>query len=117
MTVASEIVFEEESAGNLGEALVDSDKAGQETAPITVVGLTSTTSLAGLFQAGFFGLAALPLFPLESSAAEEPSAVGRGNGGGEERATLEDTEQSEKGVCSGAEAPSEDNDEEDDGGD
>lgn len=61
MTVVSETVFEEESAGNLGEALVDSDKTGQETAPITVVGLTST----GLFQAGFFGLAALPLFALE----------------------------------------------------
>lgn len=98
--------FEDESAESLGEALVASDKAGQESASIAVV--TSTRPLEGLFQAGF-GLAAMPLLPLELSAAAELL-------GGGEGATFE-AEQSEKGTCSGTGVASDDKDEDDEGGD
>lgn len=91
-------VLEEESAGNLGEVLVDSDKGGQATAPIT--GPTSTTSLEGLFQAGLFGRAALLLCPLGLSAAEETSAGGGGEGEERAAATAFDGEQLEEGFCS-----------------
>ncbi len=77
-------VFEAESADDLGEALVDSDNAGQETAPIT--GPTSTTPFEGLFQASFFGRAALPLLASEPSTDKAFSGGGDGEavfGGGE----------------------------------
>lgn len=90
-------VLEDESAGNLGEALADSDKAGQATAPIT--GPTSTTSLEGLFQAGFFPRAALPFCPSALSAAAEEASAG-GGGEGEERAVAA---VAEEGFCSGTE--------------
>lgn len=70
-------VLEDESADNLEEALVDSDKAGQDTAPIT--GLPSTAPLEGLFQAGFLERPALPLLASELSAA----AVSELSAGGE----------------------------------
>lgn len=89
---ASETVFEVESTSDLGEALVDSDNGGQETAPIT--GPTSTTPFEGLFQASFFGRAALPLLTSEPSTAEELS------GGGDGEAVFRG-EKSENVVCSG----------------
>lgn len=96
-TGTSVTVLEDESAGNLGEALADSDKAGQATAPIT--GPTSTTSLEGLFQAGFFPRAALPFCPSALSAAAEEASAG-GGGEGEERAVAA---VAEEGFCSGTE--------------
>lgn len=104
--------FEDGSAEGLGEALVDSDKAGQESASIAVG--TSTSPLEGLFQAGFLGLVALPLLPLELSAAAE--LLGGGEEEEEEGAAFEG-EQSEKGSCSGTDVASDDKDEDDEGGD
>lgn len=57
----------EESDVGFTESLAASDKAGQDTAPIT--GLTSATSLGGIFQAGFFGAPAL--FALSASELSE----------------------------------------------
>lgn len=69
-------MLEEDKSVNddFGEGLVDSDKAGQETAPIT--GPTSTTPFDGLFQASFFGRPALPLLASGLSAAMVLSAAG-----------------------------------------
>lgn len=100
--------FEDGSADSLDEALVDSDKAGQESA--SIVGVASTTPLEGLFQAGFFCIAAMPLLPLELSAAAELL------GGGEEGTAFEG-EQSEKGICSGRDVANDDKDEDEEGGD
>lgn len=47
--------LEDESTDGLGEALVDSDKAGQVSASITEP--SSTMPFVGLFQATFLGLA------------------------------------------------------------
>ena len=90
--------MEEESANDLGEALADSDKGGQDAAPIT--GPTSTTPFEGLFQVGFLDRAAALLLLLES---EPPSAVKEISGGGdeEEAEAAFEGEQSEKIVCSG----------------
>lgn len=79
-TDPSETVFGEEESANddFGEGLVDSDNAGQETAPMT--GPTSTTPFDGLFHASFFGRAALLLLASKFSAAIELS------GGGEDEA-------------------------------
>ena len=72
-----ERVFKVESVDDLGEALVDSNRVGQDTAPIA--GLASTTPLfEGLFQASFFGRAALPSLP--------PSEPSPAFGGGDNEA-------------------------------
>ena len=85
-----ERVFEVESVDDLGEALVDSDRAGQDTVPIT--GLASTTPLfEGLFQASFFGRAALPSLP--------PSEPSPASGGGDNEAIF-GGEESGNGVAS-----------------
>lgn len=103
--------LEDESAEGLGEALVDSERAGQEAAPITEP--DSTTPFESLFQAGFFDFSAMPLsLPLELSAAEELSIAG----GGEEGAGA-GGEQSEKGICSDTVGASEDRDDDDEGRD
>lgn len=76
---SSVVVLTEESDVNLAVCLVDSDKAGQETAPIT--GPTSTTPLEGLFQAGFTAASQLvstagPVELTESRDAEEEEEDG-----------------------------------------
>lgn len=107
--------LEDESAEGLGEALVDSERAGQEAAPITEP--DSTTPLESLFQAGFFDFAAMPLsLPLELSAAEELSIAGGGEEGAGAGAAL-GGEQSEIGICSDTEGASEDRDDDDEGRD
>lgn len=105
--------LEDESADGLGEALVDSERAGQEAAPITEP--DSTTPFESLFQAGFLDFAAMPLSsPLELSAAEELSIAG----GGEEGAGAAlGGEQSEIGICSDTEGASEDRDDDEEGRD
>lgn len=102
-------VLEDESDDNLVEALVDSDKAGQETAPIT--GPASTTPLEGRFQAGLLGRPALPSLVSVLSA---PAKLELSSGGDEEAAF---GEESENGGWSGTEVVSDDDEEEDDGGD
>ena len=93
--------MEEESANDLGEALADSDKAGQDAAPIT--GPTSTKPFEGLLQADFLDRAAALLLLLES---EPPSAAKEISGGGddEEDEVAFEGEQPEKVVCSDKEA-------------
>lgn len=89
-----------ESTANLGEALAESERAGQESAPIT--GPASTTPLEGLFQAGFLvGAVALP--PSLASWFSEDVKL---SAGGEAVAGV-----------SVAEAASEDSDDDDDNGD
>lgn len=69
---------EASTLGDLGEALADSDNAGQDTAsPIT--GPASTASLDGLFHAGFLGWTETTLPPLQSGlSSEPPSGCGAG---------------------------------------
>lgn len=69
-----------ESEGDLAGARVDSDKAGQETAPMT--GPTSATApFEGLFQAGLF-----PPLPFSELSAIDSSTAKVGDGGGAARA-------------------------------
>lgn len=109
--------LEDESAEGLGEARVDSERAGQEAAPITEP--DSTTPFESLFQAGFFDFAAMPLsLPLELSAAEELSIAGGGEeGAGAGAGAALGGEQSERGICSDTEGPSEDRDDDEEGRD
>ena len=103
-------VLDDESAEILGDALLDAaDKEGQEIAPIT--GPTSATPLEGLFQAGFLGRPALSLLLSEPSAAD----VLELSMGGEAGAGLGD----ESANCGWSETDvvSDDEDEDDDGGD
>jgi hypothetical protein len=68
----SETIFEDDSAGDgFGEGLVDSDKAGHEVASITGLVISATPFDAGLFQAGFFALPALPFLLSELSIAAQ----------------------------------------------
>ena len=97
----SERVFEVESANDLGKALVDSDRAGQENVPIT--GTTSTTpqfegAFEGLFQASFFGRAALPSLP--------PSEPSPASGGGDGEAIIGGEESESGATSSGGETES-----------
>jgi hypothetical protein len=68
------------SAVNLAEILVDSDKAGQDSAPIT--GEVSTTPFEGLFHAGFLERPALPSLPSELSTTEDTVFWSSTGGGG-----------------------------------
>lgn len=68
-------LLEDDSAGNLPEALVDADKAGQDSAPIK--GPASTTPFECLFQAGFLERPAMPSLPSELSGVFELSTGGR----------------------------------------
>lgn len=102
-------LLEDESDDNLVEVLVDSDKAGQETAPIT--GPASTTPLEGLFQAGLLGRPALLSLASEPSAA----AVLELSSGGEAGAAF--AEESDNGGWSATEVVSDDEEEDDDGSD
>lgn len=77
----------EDDEDDFGDGLADSERAGHETAPIT--GPTSTTPFDGLFQAGFFGRAALPLVPSELSAAAATGEEESSTGGGEVEAETE----------------------------
>ena len=83
----SERVFKVESTDDLGEALVDSDRAGQENAPI--IGLTSMMPpfegvFKGLFQASFFRRAALPSLPPSKPSPTSDGGDGEAIFGGEE---------------------------------
>lgn len=104
--------LEDDSTEGLGEALVvDSDRAGQESAPITLP--TSTTPFESLFQTGFLGDDVMPLLALEISSTTELL-------GGSEEGTAEDTtfeaEQFSNGVTSGANMTREDNEDEEEAG-
>lgn len=79
----------EESANDFWEPLADSDKAGQEAAPIT--GPTPVMPFEGFFQAGFLKLEAAILLLLES---EPPSADKEISGDGDE-------EEEKQGACEG----------------
>lgn len=104
-------VLEEESADDLVGVLVDSDKAGQETAPIT--GPASTTPLEGLFQAGLLGRPAL--LSLLASELSPATALELSSGGEEEGVAFGD--ESDNGDWSAIEVESDDEEEDDDGSD
>lgn len=113
----SEAVLEDDDSGvDLAEGLVDSDKAGQEPAPIATITFAaapaSATPLEGLLQAGFLGRPAfwLPLVAseLSTAAAEAPSELEFSTSG----AGSEDG-----GGWSAAEVATEEEEDDDDGGD
>lgn len=80
--------FRESEDDDLGDILVDSERAGQESAPMT--GPDSLDPLSGIFQASFFfprgaAAAALPLLPWSglpdgSGGADDEAAFSTGEG-------------------------------------
>lgn len=91
----------EESANDFWEPLADSDKAGQEAAPIT--GPTPMMPFEGLFQAGFLKLEAAKLF-LESEPPSADKEISSGGDDEEEKQGACEGEQSEEMFRSGTEA-------------
>lgn len=112
----STAVLEEDSAGNLPEALVGLDKAGHDSAPIT--GPTSTTPFEGLFHTGLLEQTALPSPVSELSTTA--MVLELSTGGGEAGTTFGDDDcagSEAAGACSAAPVARDEEEDDDDGGD